>query len=104
VNEPKTAKQFPGGSEGGVILTKTTSPVKYPAELEKRHAALVSLRRQRNRQAGGQLERPGRPDLRSPGHLVRRVVAKVDAQIEPLLASLKKSSDTAGVTLEHAQG
>ena len=32
-----------------------------------------------------------------------RVVAKIDTQIEPLLASLKKSSDTAGVTLEHAQ-
>ena len=32
-----------------------------------------------------------------------RVVAKIDTQIEPLLASLKKSSDTAGTTLERAQ-
>src|SRR6266404_7724592 len=32
-----------------------------------------------------------------------RVVAKIDAQIEPLLVSLKKSSDTAGTTLERAQ-
>jgi len=34
---------------------------------------------------------------------VRRVVAKIDTQIEPLLVSLKKSSDTAGTTLERAQ-
>src|SRR5262249_60001937 len=34
---------------------------------------------------------------------VRRVVAKIDTQIEPLLVSLRKSTDTAGVTLEHAQ-
>src|SRR2546430_14394777 len=34
---------------------------------------------------------------------LHRVVAKIDAQIEPLLVSLKKSSDTAGTTLERAQ-
>jgi len=34
---------------------------------------------------------------------VRRVLAKVDAHAEPLLTSLQKTSDTAGVTLERAQ-
>jgi paraquat-inducible protein B len=34
---------------------------------------------------------------------LHRVVAKIEAQIEPLLVSLKKSSDTAGTTLERAQ-
>src|SRR5262249_9148685 len=51
-------------------------------------------------------QRPARatPAAAPPlGGDVRRVVAKVDAQIEPLLVSLKKSSDTAGTTLEHAQ-
>jgi len=34
---------------------------------------------------------------------VRRVVAKLDAHVDPLLASLQKTSDTAGTTLERAQ-
>jgi paraquat-inducible protein B len=34
---------------------------------------------------------------------VRRTVAKLDGHVEPLLTSLKKSSDTAGATLERAQ-
>src|SRR5437870_3228103 len=33
----------------------------------------------------------------------RRVVAKIDAHADPLLTSLEKTSDTAGVTLERAQ-
>lgn len=35
---------------------------------------------------------------------VRRVVAKLDAHADPLLTSLQKTSDTAGATLERAQG
>ena len=34
---------------------------------------------------------------------VRRVVATLDAHVDPLLTSLQKTSDTAGVTLQHAQ-
>ena len=33
----------------------------------------------------------------------RRVVAKIDAHVDPLLTSLEKTSNTAGVTLERAQ-
>jgi len=33
----------------------------------------------------------------------RRVVAKIDAHADPLLTSLEKTSNTAGVTLERAQ-